>query len=416
MRTHKKIKDLVCPFCSLHCDDIQVSMNGNQFKVNNKNLICAKKIEKSNIKNSSQILPEINSKISTLSDALKAIKKNLSDHKEILLLNHGVDLSGLRSMLSFSTKYNCIIDHINSKTLFQNLNLMQRSGYMATSLTEIKNRADIIIVFGNKIFEKSPRLLEKVLQSKNSFCTDVKKKEIILIGNFNSSTVQHIKNNSKVTNIKLDLDKIPSLMKLLISDEALENLEVLSKTDLNKIRKVISKSKYLVATWTNSDFSTAKNPEMIINSISKYIISYNIKKRGACAPIAGSLGDITSSQALAWMTGFASRIKFTGTTFQHDRMSYDSNVLIENNNVDVIVHVSTLNLDKIKLNKKIFNIVIGHPNCVFDHKPDIFIPVGIPGIDYDGIMFRTDNVVSVALKNIRDIKLPTTENIINKLS
>ena len=122
MRTHKKIKDLVCPFYSLHCDDIQVTMNGNQFKVNNKNLICAKKIEKSNIKNSSQILPEINSKISTLSDALKAIKKNLSDHKEILLLNHGVDLSGLRSMLSFSTKYNCIIDHINSKTLFQNLN------------------------------------------------------------------------------------------------------------------------------------------------------------------------------------------------------------------------------------------------------------------------------------------------------
>ena len=57
----------------------------------------------------------------------------------------------------------------------------------------------------------------------------------------------------------------------------------------------------------------------------------------------------------------------------------------------------------------------GHPNCVFDHKPDIFIPVGIPGIDYDGIMFRTDNVVSVALKNIRDIKLPTTENIINQL-
>ena len=197
MRTQKKIKDLVCPFCSLHCDDIKVSMNGNRFKVDNKNLICAKKIEKSNIKNSSQILPIINNKTSTLSEALKAIKKNLLDHREILLLNHGVDLSGLRSMLSFATRYNCIIDHINSKNLFQNLNLMQRSGYMATSLTEIKNRADVIIVFGNKIFEKSPRLLEKVLQSKNSFCTDVKKKEIILIGNFNSSTIQHIKKIQK---------------------------------------------------------------------------------------------------------------------------------------------------------------------------------------------------------------------------
>ena len=416
MRTQKKIKDLVCPFCSLHCDDIKVSMNGNRFKVDNKNLICAKKIEKSNIKNSSQILPIINNKTSTLSEALKAIKKNLLDHREILLLNHGVDLSGLRSMLSFATRYNCIIDHINSKNLFQNLNLMQRSGYMATSLTEIKNRADVIIVFGNKIFEKSPRLLDKVLQSKNSLCTDVRKKEIILVGNFNTSAVQHIKKNSKVTNIKLDLDKIPRLMRLLSSNETLENPEVLSKADLNKIQKIISKSKYLVATWTNSDFSTAKNPEIIINSISEYIVSYNATKRAACAPVAGSLGDITSSQALAWMTGFASRIKFIGTTFQHDRISYDSNILIENNNVDVILHISTLNPNKIKLNKNIYNIVIGHPNSVFDHKPDIFIPVGIPGIDYDGIMFRTDNVVSVALKNIRDIKLPTTENIINQLS
>ena len=92
------------------------------------------------------------------------------------------------------------------------------------------------------------------------------------------------------------------------------------------------------------------------------------------------------------------------------------NILIENNNVDVILHISTLNPNKVKLNKNIYNIVIGHPNSVFDHKPDIFIPVGIPGIDYDGIMFRTDNVVSVALKNIRDIKLPTTENIINQLN
>ena len=59
---------------------------------------------------------------------------------------------------------------------------------------------------------------------------------------------------------------------------------------------------------------------------------------------------------------------------------------------------------------------MGHPNSIFDNMPDIFIPVGIPGVDYDGIMFRTDNVVSVALKKIRNIKLPTTENIINQLS
>ena len=124
-------------FCSLHCDDIKVSMNGNRFKVDNKNLICAKKIEKSNIKNSSQILPIINNKTSTLSEALKAIKKNLLDHREILLLNHGVDLSGLRSMLSFATRYNCIIDHINSKNFFKSKS-NARVWIYGNFLTEIK--------------------------------------------------------------------------------------------------------------------------------------------------------------------------------------------------------------------------------------------------------------------------------------
>jgi formylmethanofuran dehydrogenase subunit B len=293
---------------------------------------------------------------------------------------------------------------------------MQRTGYMATSLTEIKNRADVIIVFGNKLFEKSPRLLEKVLQAKNSLCSDIRKKEIILIGDFSQKVTQKIKKSSRVTNIKLNLDMIPSLMNLLSSDTKPINAKFLSKNNFNKIKKIISNSKYLVATWTGSDFFKSKNPEKIISSISKYIVNYNENKRGACAPIAGPLGDITSSQTLAWMTGFASRIKFTENTFHHDRMAYDGDFLVNNKNIDVVIHISTISSNKLEINKNLYNIVLGHPNTKFTNMPDIFIPVGIPGIDYDGIMFRTDNVVSVALKNIRDIKLPTTENIINRLT
>ena len=416
MTKQKEIKDFVCPFCSLHCDDIKVLSDGNHFKVNNKDLVCRKKIEQNNIKKTSLTLPMIKGKISSLSDALAAAKKAISNNEETLLLNHGVELSGLRSVLNFASQNNCIIDHVNSKALFQNLSLMQRGGYMATSLTEIKNIADTIIIFGNKIFQKSPRLLEKVLQAKNSLCTNVRKKEIILIGNFDYKIVQKIRKNSKVTNIKINLDLIPKLMKLLSDNQNVSELKGLSTKDLNKLKNLVLASKYLVATWTNSDFFSAKNPEMIINSISKFIVSYNDDKRGACAPIAGSLGDVTSSQALAWMTGFASRIKFIDNTFKHDRNLYDSNILMKNENLDIVIHISTLSTGKIILNKKFYNIVLGHPNSIFNNPPDIFIPVGIPGVDYDGIMFRTDNVVSVALKNIRNIKLPTTENIISQLS
>ena len=416
MTSHNKIIDLVCPFCSLHCDDVKVSTDGKTFKIHDKKFACAKKVEKNNIYKNSSMFPIINGKASTLSKAITKIKKHLLGHQELLILNHGVELSGLRAILGLASQYGSIIDHVNSETLFQNLNLLQRSGYMATSLTEIKNRADVIIVFGNKIFEKSPRLLEKVLQTKNSLCADTRKKEIILVGSFSSKIIKDIKKSSRVTNIKVNLDMIPSFLDSLSDDEESKKINGLSGNDLIKIKKIISNAKYLVAVWTNSDFTLTNNPEMIINSISKYIIAHNRDKRGACAPIAGSLGDVTSSQALAWTTGFASRVKFIGNTFKHDRVAYNSKVLIDNQNVDTIIHISTLTSNKIKLDTRCFNIVLGQPNSSFSSVPDIFIPVGIPGIDYDGIMFRTDSVVSVALKKIREIKLPSTEDIINRLT
>ena len=68
------------------------------------------------------------------------------------------------------------------------------------------------------------------------------------------------------------------------------------------------------------------------------------------------------------------------------------------------------------LNDKIKNIFIGHINSTFNTKPDIFIPVGNPGIDHTGIMFRTDNVVSVLLDKIREIELLSTQDVVNMLS
>ena len=67
-----------------------------------------KKIEQNNIKKTSLTLPMIKGRISSLNNAINTIKKVLSSHKETLLLNHGVELSGLRSILGFASQYiNC---------------------------------------------------------------------------------------------------------------------------------------------------------------------------------------------------------------------------------------------------------------------------------------------------------------------
>ena len=408
-------KSLVCPFCPLHCDDIVVSTNNESFSLpHTNNVSCSKRIESFNINKRSLLVPRIKNIETTVSSALNKTKKEIIKNKEMLVLNHGTDMSGVRSMLNFASHHNAIIDHVNSKFLHQNIGVVQRTGYMATSLMEVKNRADLILIFGNDILDKTPRLLDKIFLSSNSLWTKNSKKEIILIGAFSSSTVAKIKKKCSVTNIKIKLNLIPEFLNAIDNCKMNKDLKI-SNNVIIRISKIIQKAKYMVATWSASDFVKTSNAEIIINSIAKFIVEINNYRRAACLPISGNLGDATSSQVLTWTTGFPSRLKYLNGSFSHDKNSFNGMELIKNKNIELVIHINSLSMNKLELNSKLMNIVIGHPNSKFSSMPDIFIPIGIPGIDHKGIMFRTDNVVSVHLKKIRDVKLPTLKYIFDGL-
>jgi formylmethanofuran dehydrogenase subunit B len=49
----------------------------------------------------------------------------------------------------------------------------------------------------------------------------------------------------------------------------------------------------------------------------------------------------------------------------------------------------------------------------FAKEPDVFIPVGTPGIDHRGQIVRCDNVVSLPLKNLeRGAGLPSSVDVL----
>ena len=88
-----------------------------------------------------------------------------------------------REILGTASKINGIVDHSNSDKFLKNVALYQRRGYMATSLTEIKNKSDVVLLFSNNVLQSYPRLIEKVLATKNSFSINPKDKKIFIIGN-----------------------------------------------------------------------------------------------------------------------------------------------------------------------------------------------------------------------------------------
>jgi formylmethanofuran dehydrogenase subunit B len=43
----------------------------------------------------------------------------------------------------------------------------------------------------------------------------------------------------------------------------------------------------------------------------------------------------------------------------------------------------------------------------FDPEPAVFIPVGVPGVDHAGHLFRADRVVALPLQRLRTATLPS---------
>ncbi len=180
--------------------------------------------------------------------------------------------------------------------------------------------------------------------------------------------------------------------------------------------KNIANSKYLSMLWSTSEFIKYKKCDQIIYKISEYIVSVNETSRAACLSMSGNDGDASSLQTTAWISGYPTRVKFTGNYFEFDKDAHNSEDLIENNNIDLVVYINAISDKKLLLNKKHKNIIIGHPATKYNIEPDAFIPCGVPGIDYKGHIFRTDNVVSLPLSEIRISKHRSAQEILREIT
>ena len=406
-------ENLVCPFCSLHCDDIKLDLKDNKLYLRNEvPKSCKDKFEKFNQKSYQNQSSKIKGKICSNDEASNYAKRLLSQSKETIIYNSSSDVNITRELLHSASKINAIIDHVNSPIFLKNVGIFQRRGYMATSLTEIKNKSDVVILFSNKILNTYPRLLEKFLVPKNSFSINSKNKKIYIIGDKKSNVADCKLKDKRITFIDFNNKNIPLLLDSLMKRE---NISELNNTVFSKLSNDIIKSKYLSVLWATSEYSAYKECDQIIHKISDYVVAINEETRAGCLCLAGNDGDVSAIQTLGWMTGFPSRIKFTGNYFEYDKDTNNARHLISLNSCDLVLHINVISEKKLILNKKQKNIVIGRLSTKFNIDPDVFIPCGVPGIDYPGHVFRTDNVVSLPLTAVKIPNLKSTQEILREI-
>ena len=403
-----------CPACGLLCDDV-VLKSANPLNLNNG---CKKSISffEQSFSSNADKQPSIAGKPCDLDAAIKSAANILSNKKSVLFAGLGTEVQGMRSLMRLAEKTSATLDHMHSESSVRNTLTMQNGGWLTTTLAEVKNRADVILAIGTDIVTSHPRFFEKVVWNTKSLFNKPAP-EIIYLGVPAEKTQAGTSpNGTKPEVINADTDKLPEIINAinaLLNNKKLK-AETIGGVTVSILLSLVEKLKaaqYAVIVWSAGNFKFT-HAELTIQSITQLISNLNESSRAAGLPLNSGDGDSSVNNTSTWLSGYPTRNRYVDGKPEYD--TYHFSTARQLTHSDALLWVSTFN-PYVPPETAAPTIVIGHPATQFERQPDVFIPVGIPGIDHTGLMFRMDSSITLPLKKLRESHLPKLSDVINQI-
>ncbi|HEU4708054.1 MAG TPA: formylmethanofuran dehydrogenase subunit B, partial [Methylophilaceae bacterium] len=176
--------------------------------------------------------------------------------------------------------------------------------------------------------------------------------------------------------------------------------------DLQHLVTRLAAAKYSVIVWAAADLDFP-HADLAVHKIAELIAHFNHTTRCSGLSLAGSEGDVTANQVSSWISGYPVRNSYRRGYPEYDPYRFSSVQELRQDEADAMIWISTFDPQRLPPETDIPTIVVGHPGMQFAREPEVFIPVGIPGVDHTGIMFRSDSVVALPLAKIRGSSLPS---------
>ena len=405
------------PFCGIGTDDLTIRVDGVSLKVIENGCAVNTPAFEQPITDTS---PRVDGKEVSLDVAIAKAAALLKDTRLPVIGGCATDVNGMRGLLALADRCGAVIDNINFTGARNNFLALQDSGWMNTTLAEVKNRCDLLLVVGTDLEAFAPRFFERYLWNKEAmFLDDTSHREVIYLGKAPSGDASTSPSGQKAQVFECATQGLPeviAVLRALVKGQPIRATSVsgIAVADLMAIADKLKAAKYGVVTWAAGALAYAQ-AELTVQTLSEMIKDLNNATRCSGLPLGGKEGDQTANQVCGWTTGYPARTRFSRGYPEYDPFLNDTNALLASGEADALVWVQAFNANSVPPVTALPTIVIGRSGMTFAKEPDVFIPVGTPGIDHAGHAYRMDNVVAIRLKKLRDSGLPSTAQVLNAI-
>jgi len=173
-------ENVASPFCGTLPDDLTVERTDKGLKVVNN--ACGQSVAgfERKLPPSS---PQVAGKVVDLATAVKHAAKLVGKAKLPLYGGLATDVEGMRAVLALAERSGGVVDHALSEVQYRNFKIVQSTGWIMSTLTEVRNRADFIIIAGSDIHKLHPRFFERIVSPPDSmFDVTAPKRIVVFIG------------------------------------------------------------------------------------------------------------------------------------------------------------------------------------------------------------------------------------------
>lgn len=404
------------PFCGIASDDLKIEVEGLKVRIlENGDTVTISGFEQP----IADTVPRIGGAPATLDQAVARAAEILKSARLPVFSGFGADVNETRAALSLIDRCRGVFDQMRAEGGLRNLLVLADSGWMATTLGELKNRVEVLVSFGTDIELNFPRFFERFIWNKETlFDGDTGKREIIFIGRAPSGQGATAPDGRLPKVIPCDPKSLPDVaaaLSALAKGARLQAEQVggIPVAELQPVVERLRQANYSVVTWAAGQLAFP-NAELAVQQLCQTVATLNKDTRSAVLPLGGQDGDRTASQVCAWISGYPTRVSYARGYPEYDPYHNGAARLLANGEADALFWVSSLSLTPPPANGAP-TVVIGRSGMRFESEPDVFIPVGVPGIDSAGHMYRCDNVVAMPLYQIRESGLPKASDVLRAL-
>jgi formylmethanofuran dehydrogenase subunit B len=399
-------REVVCPFCSLACDDLEIEARGESLRVVANG--CPNAIAGFE-RPLGDATPQVGGEPVMLEAAVARAAEILCASRLPLLAGLGTDTAGARAAIALAEAVGGIVDHASAPGQMANLRAMQDAGWVTTTLAEARNRADFLLVVGTDTRRTAPAFLDRVLRP-GPRLVDPLERSLVFLGAEppDGVTARHLPCAPEL------LPLVLALLEGLVEERPValpQGLEV-SPGDLADLAHQLRTARYALVVWAAGELP-GPHADLLVGRLAALLRGLNTRTRAAGFPLAGPDNIIGVNQVCAWQTGVPLRTSLASGAPDHDGWGYGAGALLASGAVDCLLWLTSFR--DLEPPGDLPTICLARPGFVPARPVEVLIPVGTPGLDHAGSVYRTDGVVSLPVRQLRDAGLPSAAQVLTAI-